>query len=81
MLYRSWRIFEQNPTEPLRRAIFGMLPHNKLRYQRMTRLRMFPAAHHTQQPLLRAAGGKAFRAQLTADGRRKNGSTSCRERV
>ena len=39
-----WRLFESNPTEPLRRAIFGMLPKNRLRHQRMARLRLFPQA-------------------------------------
>jgi len=62
-----WRLFEQNPIEPLRRAIFGMLPHNKLRYQRMARLRMFPTAEHAQEASLRAANGLAFRAILPPD--------------
>ena len=30
-----WQLFEDNPTEPLRRALFGMMPKNKLRYQRI----------------------------------------------
>ena len=59
-----WRLFEQNPVEPLRRAIFGMLPKNRLRHQRMTRLRMYPAGMHAQEATLRAANGLAFRARL-----------------
>ena len=59
-----WRLFEQNPVEPLRRAIFGMLPKNKLRHQRMKRLRMYPAGEHAQEATLRAANGLAFRARL-----------------
>jgi large subunit ribosomal protein L13 len=59
-----WRLFEQNPVEPLRRAIFGMLPKNRLRHQRMTRLRLYPTAMHAQEATLRAANGLAFRAKL-----------------
>ena len=44
-----WQLFEDNPTEPLRRALFGMMPKNKLRYQRMSRLRLFPTGEHTQE--------------------------------
>lgn len=57
-----YRLFEDNPTEPLRRAIWGMMPVNKLRYQRMTRLRLYPTAQHTHEAQFRAADGKAFRA-------------------
>ena len=59
-----WRLFEDNPTEPLRRAIFGMMPNNKLRYQRMTRLRLYPTATHTHEAQFRAMGNKAFKAVL-----------------
>lgn len=59
-----WRLFEENPTEPLRRAIFGMMPHNRLRHQRMTRLRLFPAGEHAQESQFRAFGNKAFRGIL-----------------
>ena len=51
----------------LRRAIWGMMPTNKLRYQRMTRLRLYPTAAHTHEAQFRAADGKAFRAVTTAD--------------
>ena len=63
-----WRLFEQNPTEPLRRAIFGMLPKNKLRHQRMQRLRLFPAAEHAQEANFRAFHGKAFKAKIPHKG-------------
>lgn len=59
-----WRLMEENPVEPLRRAIFGMLPKNRLRHQRMTRLRLYPAGEHAQEATLRAADGLAFRARL-----------------
>ena len=59
-----WRLFEDNPTEPLRRAIFGMMPHNKLRYQRMTRLRLYPTAEHAHEATFKASDTKAFRAVL-----------------
>ena len=52
-----YRLFEENPTEPLRRAIWGMMPTNRLRYQRMTRLRLYPTAHHLHEAQLR--GGDA----------------------
>jgi large subunit ribosomal protein L13 len=60
------RLFEQNPTEPLRRAIFGMLPKNRLRHQRMSRLRLYPAGGHAQEAAFRDFHGKAFRARLPA---------------
>ena len=56
-----WQLFEDNPTEPLRRALFGMMPKNKLRYQRMSRLRLFPTGEHTQEKMLKAFGAKGFR--------------------
>mmetsp|Transcript_44244 Transcript_44244/g.116278 ORF Transcript_44244/g.116278 Transcript_44244/m.116278 type:complete len:217 (-) Transcript_44244:185-835(-) len=59
-----WRLYEQNPVEPLRRAIFGMLPKNRLRHQRMKRLRLYPAGAHAQEATLRASDGLAFRATL-----------------
>ena len=59
-----WRLFEDNPIEPLRRAIFGMMPTNKLRYQRMTRLKMYPTAEHTHEAQFRGLNNKAFKAIL-----------------
>jgi large subunit ribosomal protein L13 len=65
-----WRLFEDNPTEPLRRAIFGMMPKNRLRHQRMTRLRLFPAGEHAQEAQLGSTyGARGFRgALLPGDG-------------
>ena len=59
-----WRLVEQNPTEPLRRAIFGMLPKNRLRHQRMNRMRIYPGAEHAQEANFRAYNAKAFRAVM-----------------
>ena len=59
-----WKLFEKNPIEPLRRAIWGMLPKDRMRRQRMTRLRMYPGAQHKQEATLRAADGLAFRARF-----------------
>uniref|UniRef100_A0A7S0LQX6 50S ribosomal protein L13 n=1 Tax=Coccolithus braarudii TaxID=221442 RepID=A0A7S0LQX6_9EUKA len=56
----------KNPVEPLRRAVLGMLPKNKLRAQRMRRLRLFPDEQHThdaQQQL----GSLAFNAVFRRD--------------
>ena len=61
-----WSVFEQNPVEPLRRAIFGMLPHNLLRHQRMDRIRMYPGPEHAQQAEF-AGTDLAFRAVFPAD--------------
>jgi len=43
------QLFAKNPVEPLRRAVNGMLPKNKLRLQRMKRLRLFPGLEHTHE--------------------------------
>ena len=65
-----WQLFEDNPTEPLRRAVFGMLPKNKMRHQRMTRLRLYPAGAHNQESNFRGFQNKAFRAVMSADDNR-----------
>lgn len=41
-----WQVRQEKPTEPMRRAILGMLPKNKLRDRLMTRLYIYPAAEH-----------------------------------
>jgi len=41
------QLIASNPLEPLRRAVYGMLPKNKLREQRMRRLRLYPGAEHS----------------------------------
>mmetsp|Transcript_33660 Transcript_33660/g.73858 ORF Transcript_33660/g.73858 Transcript_33660/m.73858 type:complete len:187 (+) Transcript_33660:76-636(+) len=50
------QLFAKNPLEPLRRAVFGMLPKNRLREQRMRRLRLFPGPEHLHEAEFR--GGK-----------------------
>lgn len=41
-----WQILDERPTEPMRHAIRGMLPNNKLRDRLMTRLYIFPGNEH-----------------------------------
>jgi len=36
------RLFEKNPTEVLKKAVFGMLPKNKLRAKQIKRLKIHP---------------------------------------
>eukprot|EP00964_Phaeocystis_antarctica_P032928 scaffold18654_cov66-Phaeocystis_antarctica.AAC.1 len=50
------QLFTKNPVEPLRRAINGMLPKNKLRYQRMRRS-MVKAPRLAAHPATRRSGG------------------------
>ena len=57
------QLFTKNPVEPLRRAILGMLPKNKLRYQRMRRLRLFPGAEHRHEAQ-RSADNLAFETSM-----------------
>lgn len=42
-------LIAKNPLEPLRRAVLGMLPKNRLRGQRMRRLRLFPGPEHIHE--------------------------------
>lgn len=51
-------LFAKNPVEPFRRAVYGMLPKNKLRAQRMQRLRLFPEDEHLHHEQLAAEGGR-----------------------
>jgi hypothetical protein len=39
-------LWRRDPTEMVRRAVYGMLPRNKLRDQRMRKLRVFPGPEH-----------------------------------
>ena len=52
-----------------------MMPKNKLRYQRMTRLRMYPTAQHTHEAQMRASEGsgqgKGFKAVPHSDAPRQ----------
>lgn len=41
-----WQVRKEKPTEPMRRAILGMLPKNKLRDRLVTRLYIYPEAEH-----------------------------------
>lgn len=41
-----WQVRVEKPTEPVRHAVWGMLPKNKLRARLMTRLYIFPEADH-----------------------------------
>jgi len=50
------QLFTKNPVEPLRRAINGMLPKNKLRYQRMCRS-MVRAPRSAAHPATHRSGG------------------------
>lgn len=42
-----WQVRKEKPTEIIRRAVFGMLPKNKLRDRLVTRLYIYPEAEHT----------------------------------
>lgn len=41
-----WQVKQEKPTEPIRHAVWGMLPKNKLRARLVTRLYIFPEAEH-----------------------------------
>lgn len=41
-----WQVRQEKPTEPLYRAVFGMLPKNKLRDRLITRLYLYPVSEH-----------------------------------
>jgi len=41
-----WQVRQEKPTEPMKHAIFGMLPKNKLRDRLVTRLYIYPEADH-----------------------------------
>ena len=41
-----WQVRLEKPTEPMKRAIFGMLPKNKLRDRLVTRLYIYPESEH-----------------------------------
>ena len=40
----AWRLHEKDPTQVLRKAVYGMLPKNNLRKKRMRRLHLFPGS-------------------------------------
>lgn len=41
-----WQVRQENPTELIRHAVWGMLPKNKLRDKLITRLYIYPEATH-----------------------------------
>jgi large subunit ribosomal protein L13 len=41
-----WQLLREKPTEPMRRAVTGMLPKNKLRDRLLTRLYIYPEDTH-----------------------------------
>lgn len=41
-----WQVRLEKPTEPIRHAVWGMLPKNKLRARLITRLYIYPEAEH-----------------------------------
>lgn len=41
-----WQVRQEKPTIPLRHAVWGMLPKNKLRARLITRLYLYPEAEH-----------------------------------
>jgi len=41
-----WQVRAEKPTEPIRHAVWGMLPKNKLRARLVTRLFIYPEADH-----------------------------------
>ncbi len=43
------KLHQKKPTELLKLAVWGMLPHNKLGRQKMTQLRLFAGTEHKHQ--------------------------------
>lgn len=41
-----WQVLKEKPIEPMRHAIWGMLPKNKLRDRLVTRLYIYPGLDH-----------------------------------
>lgn len=41
-----WQVRLEKPTKPLRNAVWGMLPKNKLRDRLITRLYLYPESEH-----------------------------------
>ena len=54
------QMYKANPCSPLRQAIYGMLPRNKLRLQRLRRLRIFPGEEHAHESHFKDPLTKAF---------------------
>ena len=58
-------LYKKNPVEPLRRAVLGMMPKNKLKWQRMKRLRLFPGPEHAHEVNFQRS--PSFHVDLPAD--------------
>jgi large subunit ribosomal protein L13 len=41
-----WQVRQEKPVEPMKRAVFGMLPKNKLRDRLITHLYLYPESDH-----------------------------------
>ena len=41
-----WQVRQEKPAEPMRHAVWGMLPTNKLRDRLVTRLYIYPGTEH-----------------------------------
>ncbi len=48
-------LFERRPNDVIKRAIQGMLPHNKLRKERMANLYIYPGSEHPHQAQKKAS--------------------------
>lgn len=48
-----WLVRKENPTEIVRRAVYGMLPKNKLRDRLITRLYVYAGPDHPHQDKLK----------------------------
>ena len=46
------KLLKENPEEIIRKAVHGMLPTNRLRKKRMTRLKVFAGSEHTHKSKL-----------------------------
>lgn len=44
-----WQVRQEKPAEIIRRAVFGMLPKNKIRDRLITRLYIYPETDHPYQ--------------------------------
>ena len=69
------QLIKANPCEPLRRAVNGMLPKNKLRAQRMLRLRLFPGPDHSHESNFEGDGVRAFNVEISKDERYGSSTT------
>ena len=57
-------LYAKNPVRPLRQAIWGMMPKNLLKMQRMKRLRLFPGPEHDHKDQFKDPNPKAFNVTM-----------------